>query len=246
MANISQIAPFTDSVVMDNDLTGDYANQLGVSGTHGQLTYVTTAPSSSLLVGATGYITTTGYLSAGTYTVAGTVSGTNGDSGLWAFNLTVTDKINATTSITPHTGNDATIAGVTGNGIEMKVPFQIDSATGGVAQLIDYGRIMSQHIKTILLTMPGERLMMYNYGSDVPQAVFSPIQSRTNILLADDIKTALATWEPSIRVLNVSIDSQVSAPNVLSVTVDYSVVPFRDQNTVTVVSGGVATQVSSS
>ena len=88
---ITQIAPTSGAV----DVAGSagFTDTLAVSGNVGAVTYVTSPLSTNLTVSGSGGVTTAGTLAAGAYTVSGTDSDSNGDSGSWTYQLTVTDAI---------------------------------------------------------------------------------------------------------------------------------------------------------
>ena len=79
-----------------------FSGQLTVTGSHGTVSYTETAGSPSLAVSATGAVTDLATLGIGTYTATGTVSDTYGDTGTWAFTLTV--GVGAITQGTPTSG----------------------------------------------------------------------------------------------------------------------------------------------
>jgi uncharacterized repeat protein (TIGR02543 family) len=72
------------------------AGPITVSGSTGTVTFVTTATSPSLVVSASGKISTTGVLSAGTYSVSGTDSDAQSDTGDWVYTLTVSPVFSVT------------------------------------------------------------------------------------------------------------------------------------------------------
>jgi phage baseplate assembly protein W len=211
------------------------------------VTFVTTSSSGplspsglpALVVQPSGLITTTGSLLPGTYTVSGTDSDSFGNTGTWTFTLTVAAPTSPQNAIVP-------VFAIPPTGIEILVPFQIDPATGGVAYLIDYVAILAQHIETVILTSPTERVMMPTYGSGLPNHVFGPIGSVQNAALAADIRKSVKNWEPAVKILSVQVGAnQGLAQTTLQVTVKFSVVPFTDVNTITVTTGGTITQVQS-
>lgn len=235
MALLTQIAPVADTVT--SGLSQSYNNQLNVATSSGTLTWKTTAPSTALLVAANGMVSTTGVLEVGSYSVSGTVVDTALDSGSWSFTLEVTGPVSPQTGVTP-------VQAVLPTGIEILVPFQIDPATGGVAIISDYGTILSQHIQTIIMTAANERVMNPAYGFGLEQAVFTPINARLPSTLQSDIKTAIEKWESAVSVLAVNVSQSPQSPSLLTVTVEFVVVPFSNVNTVAVTTGGTISQVN--
>jgi hypothetical protein len=83
---LAQAAPVTGTVTAGTAFTG----QLAVTGATGPVSYATTSPASPVTVSAAGAITAPATVAAGVYQLTGTDSDPFGDSGDWAFTLTVT------------------------------------------------------------------------------------------------------------------------------------------------------------
>ena len=139
VGTITQGAPTTGSSTVAASST--FSAQLSVSGANGTVTYARTAGSTSLGVSASGGITTTGTLAAGTYAVSGTTTDPNGDSGTFAFALTVAiTQIAPTAGSAPVSGSSAFVdqLAVTGNTGAVAftktggTPFMTVSASGAV------------------------------------------------------------------------------------------------------------------
>lgn len=245
--NYGQLPPYVDTIVADRDLTGDYQTQLNtVAPVPLLVTFTTVVPSTMLVVTPQGTVTTTSSLEIGTYTVSGTWVDTATNTGAWQFDLNVTEIVSPESSVVPGVGPTSPLL-FTGSGVEMKVPFQIDAATGGVAAVSDYYTVIEQRVKSIILTLYGERLMLSTYGSNLSNLLFAPMNNGRNAVEAADIKSAVAKWEPSASIYSVKINTNMGGkqPGILSVDIEYSVVPFKNLNSMTVNVGGSVTQVSS-
>jgi phage baseplate assembly protein W len=236
MATITQLAPTSDSI--NGEATGFYENFVNVSGVVTQpAVFITITQSPALYVAPNGAISTTGTLENGTYTSAGTVSDAAGNNGTWVFTLTVVGVPSAQVALIPQIPVPPT-------GSEIAVPFQIDPATGALAVVTSYNQIIAQHVTTIVLTEKTERLMLPDYGSDLPKAVFGSTGSLSNTLLAKDIQAAITAWEPAVNIVNVTISTNSQSLSELDITVSYSLAPFNDVSTVTVTTGGTISQVN--
>lgn len=64
---------------------------------------------------------------------------------------------------------------------------------------------INQSIQTILSTTPGERIMLPEFGSNIPFYMFEPITPISVKMLQKDIQTALATWENRVSVSQVLV-----------------------------------------
>lgn len=61
-------------------------------------------------------------------------------------------------------------------------------------------------IKNALLTAPGEKILTPEYGADLRQYLFEPIDVYTSELIQDDIERRLPELEPRIEIENVVVD----------------------------------------
>lgn len=65
--------------------------------------------------------------------------------------------------------------------------------------------VVRQSIETILDTEPGERIMRPSFGCGLRRYLMAPNILTTRSAMAEDITTALTTWEPRIQLNNVSV-----------------------------------------
>jgi phage baseplate assembly protein W len=86
-----------------------------------------------------------------------------------------------------------------GRGI--KFPMQVDKS-GGIALSAGDGDLGSA-IAIILGTAPGDRAMRPTFGCAIWNHLFDPINYTTLSLMTDEVRAALAQWEPRIEVEDV-------------------------------------------
>src|SRR6516165_6119988 len=65
--------------------------------------------------------------------------------------------------------------------------------------------LIQQSVEIILDTEPGERIMLPAFGCGLRRYLMQPNTLSTRTAMREDIATALATWEPRIRVSNVTV-----------------------------------------
>ena len=65
--------------------------------------------------------------------------------------------------------------------------------------------LVRQSIETILDTEPGERIMLPGFGCGLRRYLMAPNTVSTRAAIQQDVETALTTWEPRIRVMEVSV-----------------------------------------
>ena len=80
-----------------------------------------------------------------------------------------------------------------------------------------------QSIWIILSTSPGERIMRPNFGSNLQDLAFRVNNAGLAGAAISAVRTALATWEPRITVLDVNAYSDSDSPNVLHIDINYQV-----------------------
>ena len=59
-----------------------------------------------------------------------------------------------------------------------------------------------QSIENILMTSPGERLFNPEFGSDIEELLFEPLDEDTTIKIENELIRAIGRWEGRIRILN--------------------------------------------
>ena len=78
-------------------------------------------------------------------------------------------------------------------------------------------------IEVILGTAKGERVMRPDFGSDLSNFLFRPINNTTKGRIASSVKEALMRWEPRIRVMEVQVQADVEDPATLLINIAYRI-----------------------
>lgn len=65
--------------------------------------------------------------------------------------------------------------------------------------------LIRQSVTTILDTEPGERIMLPGFGCGLRRYLMAPNNVTTRTAMANDIRSALETWEPRIQVQGVEV-----------------------------------------
>jgi phage baseplate assembly protein W len=98
-------------------------------------------------------------------------------------------------------------------------PMGTDSS-GGIA-LVSEERDIERAIRLILSTAPGERPMRPRFGCGIHDYVFAVADANTAGRLANEVKTALAFWEPRINVKSVDVTVDEIERNTLYINIVY-------------------------
>jgi phage baseplate assembly protein W len=91
-------------------------------------------------------------------------------------------------------------------------PFRIDAASGQAAQA-SYQDHVDQMIRQILLTDPGERVCLPNFGAGLRRLCFAPLSAQLQASATMIITQSLNMWlAGQITVQNVSVSTPASTP----------------------------------
>jgi len=100
--------------------------------------------------------------------------------------------------------------------------FQVSVEDGEIASSEGEDSI-KESIKIILGTAKGERVMRPDFGCDINEIVFAPINTSTGTLIDFHIREALLIWEPRIDLLNVHVSPDENEKNKLIINIEYMV-----------------------
>lgn len=80
-----------------------------------------------------------------------------------------------------------------------------------------------QSIWLLLSTAPGERLMLPEFGCGIHDLVFTANTAAVRGVIQAHVRDSLLRWEPRIDVLDVVVDSDPQAANILHIRIDYRI-----------------------
>lgn len=101
-------------------------------------------------------------------------------------------------------------------------PPEFDKKTKSVKMISNVADIESS-LGILLSTRLGERMMLPNYGCNLDELLFKPLNLTLKTYVIDLIKTAILYHEPRIDVDKISIDSTREMEGVLFIKIDYTV-----------------------
>ncbi len=90
--------------------------------------------------------------------------------------------------------------------ISVKLPLEIDPRDGPYKSLDDLVSTVRQNFKNLILTIPGERVMMPDFGVGVHQYLFENASQETVDLLRQQIIKKTAKYFPFISIRQVIIN----------------------------------------
>jgi uncharacterized protein len=109
-------------------------------------------------------------------------------------------------------------------------PLQYDPR-GGIA-LAPGERDIEQAIRIILGTLPGERKMRPEFGCNVQQFLFEPLNAETEGRIEQTVRQALMYWEPRITVQDVVAYSDQENDGVALVEIVYEINATHNQRSI--------------
>jgi phage baseplate assembly protein W len=119
-------------------------------------------------------------------------------------------------------------------------PFRIDAGSGQAGQT-GYPNHVDQMLRQLLLTAPGERTCLPEFGCGLRQLLFAPQSDALTATVAIQVRQAIERWlADQVKLTDVRVDSGVGAdPSLglaegeLLVTVSYVLVDTRTASTLT-------------
>jgi phage baseplate assembly protein W len=81
-----------------------------------------------------------------------------------------------------------------------------------------------ESIRVILLTEPGERIMVPDFGAKLRSFLFQPNTVTTRRSIQDEIGRALQQWEQRVQLDSVDVKADASDPQAVVATINYTLV----------------------
>lgn len=100
-------------------------------------------------------------------------------------------------------------------------PFKL-TPQGGIATTTDPDRIALQRVESIVETPPRERVMLGDYGVDLPAHLFSPGVDQQTVEIENEVSGQLAKWEPNINVIDIIPDMSQADVGIVHVDVEFT------------------------
>ncbi|HRB72943.1 MULTISPECIES: GPW/gp25 family protein [Flavobacterium] len=112
-------------------------------------------------------------------------------------------------------------------GIGWSFPPEFNKAEGGVTMTTDVEDI-NNSLLILLSTRPGERVMFPNYGCDLQEMLFKPLELTLITQMKGIIERAILYHEPRINIISIEIDTTEELEGQVLIHIDYEV---RNTNT---------------
>ncbi len=108
----------------------------------------------------------------------------------------------------------------------MSFPLSVDG-TGHIA--LTSGDDVVAGIHMVIMTAPGERVMRPDFGCEIWDLVYSPVNAATLGQMEHAVRQALSRWEPRIEVEQVTVRPQSNDDSIVQIEVDYRLRSSNDR-----------------
>lgn len=104
----------------------------------------------------------------------------------------------------------------------VKLPITRDDIHG-FTMIDDFHSLIKQNLKMIILTNPGERVMMPDFGVGIQTYLFENFTESTYTQIENDIKQQVAKYLPVVSISRVNFDNSSPDSNTLQVFIEYMI-----------------------
>ena len=102
------------------------------------------------------------------------------------------------------------------------LPMSTDSVDG-FTMIKDLVTLAKQNLKMLILTVPGERIMIPDYGVGLKQYLFSNFSETVYSEIEDQIRQQVNKYMPSIQIIGIGFPSQFAEENYLGIVIKFAI-----------------------
>jgi len=106
--------------------------------------------------------------------------------------------------------------------LAVALPLALDSING-FEMITSFKKLIKQNLKMLLLTNPGERVMVPGYGVGVNGYLFQNFTESTYAQIDAKIREQVASYMPVVAIHNISFDVAAQDTNTLGISLAYSI-----------------------
>ena len=124
-------------------------------------------------------------------------------------------------------------------GISPRIPLVYDQTDGPYQLNKTLGQTVKQNLKMLVLTVPGERVMVPSFGAGLPRFLFEQINDDTFSDITQRLSEQINLFMPAVNLEEVNFvtsdEDRTLAFNEVQVVIKYNILPFntRDQLIIT-------------
>ena len=117
------------------------------------------------------------------------------------------------------------------SGLSVKLPLTVSDVFGPYNLNTTYEDMVTQNLKMLILTIPGERIMDPGFGVGLRRYLFEFNGRQTYERIRDGIEQQVSVYLPFIRIDNINFDVPENNPDLfphsLSMRVSFTIVPLQ-------------------
>ena len=110
-------------------------------------------------------------------------------------------------------------------GFSPSIPLRRDSENG-FALNTDMAVVIAQNLKNLIMTSPGERVMLPSFGVGIRNFVFEPNLSSTYGTIRARINEQIADWMPFISIEDIGFNTDENNENYVNIQITYTITPL--------------------
>ena len=122
-----------------------------------------------------------------------------------------------------------------GQGISVALPLSYDQTDGPYRLNKNLEDVVKQNLKNLILTNPGERIMLPEYGAGVRRLLFEPLSGETLEKVSDAINSSVNAFMSFVEIEKISLLTQdqddTLSPNSLRIIIEYNLGDIDDTDT---------------
>jgi len=108
-------------------------------------------------------------------------------------------------------------------GFAPELPLQISSIGGAYKPIKIINDVVKQNLKMLVLTAPGERIMIPNYGVGLRNYLFEAHTMITRELIESKILEQINLFMPFLENVEIKFEDMVDSDNAISIEISYFV-----------------------
>lgn len=82
---------------------------------------------------------------------------------------------------------------------------------------------VEESLRILVSTLPGERAMRPDFGAGFQDLLFESMDTSTQTLFFDRVKTAITRYEPRVEVINIWLDTTFLPEGRVAINVEYEI-----------------------
>ena len=117
------------------------------------------------------------------------------------------------------------------SGLSPQLPLVVDETFGAYNLNTDYKQVVTQNLKMLILTNPGERMMNPSFGVGLRRFFFENNNLSTYDAITDRIYSQVATYMKFVQINNITFSTPENNPdlfpNTIAIQIQFTIVPLQ-------------------